>query len=223
MAYAKNTRIVIDSLPMNEQGEPINDLKLSGVPGKVEFIGEDGVKQVIDGIKTVTQVESKVITIKSANIGRQINICPGAKLSLSIDDAPNGQQCPITMCLGEIVLAKGKVYELEYCNDPIVGWTIADRSDPKQPNLRVTCYPEGIRNQKELIELILSHESFYNCPFVRHTIIYPAEIQHKMDMDALLSREAALLERKKAVEEQFKKQEAALDKAKKTLEKKGLV
>lgn len=221
MGYARNTKIAIDSVPMDEQGNPL-PVEMSTMPGKVAHIDDNGEKQLVDGAKVIAKLETKAITIESANIGRQINICPGAKLTISIEDAPNGQQCPPTMCLGEVVLAKNKIYELEYCTDPIQGWTIADRSDPKNPSARTTCYPEGVRNQKELIELILSHESFYKCPFVRSNIVYPIEVQHKMDMEALLARETALLERKKLVEEQFKKQEAALEKARKALEKKEI-
>lgn len=202
--------IKIESIPMDENGQPRIG-EVSGVPGKVRVIDADGTREV-DGVRVKTTMEEKSIVIRSANIGKVIDMFPGTKLTLYLTDALNGQQCPPTMCLGEVVLVKDKVYELEYDNLPINGWTVRDRSDVKNPNAKQLCYPEGIRNQKELMDLILGHESTFTCPFAKWHLTYPEEVQEKMDMDALDTREKALAERKAEVEKKFKKQEEELQK-----------
>jgi hypothetical protein len=200
----------MEALPLDGNGNPILD-NLSAVPGKITVIDEDG-KREIDGLRVQAKMEEKEIHIRSANVGKVIDVFPGSKLTLYIKDAINGQICPPTLCLGETVLVKDKVYELEYDTIPINGWTIRDRSDVKNPNAKQLCYPEGIRNQKELMDLILGHESTFTCSFVRMQLTHPPEIQRDMDLAALDQREAALLERRAAIEAKLAQQEKELKK-----------
>lgn len=203
--------IIIESLPLDEQGRPI--LKhLPGEKGKITILDKDGTRE-IDGVRVKTELETKIIKLGSSNIGRVIDICEGSKFRISLGDAVNGQVCPGTMALGEVVLVKGKLYELEYTDIPVVGWVKRDISQ-KDPNAKVQCYPDHIRTQKQLIDLILSHENIYTCPFAKWNIEYPPHIQDKLDMESLERREQALKEKKLAVEAQFLKEEKELKKRK---------
>lgn len=211
-----NNEIKIESVPLDPQGMPIVK-HLPGERGKITLIDKDGSREV-EGVRVKTEMETKVVKLGSANVGRLVDICEGSKFRISLGDSVAGQVCPSTMILGEVVLVKGKLYELEYSDKPIEGWTKRDISQ-KDPNAKVKCYPEHIQNQKQLIDLILSHESLYSCPFAKWNIEYPPHIQDKLDMEALERSEAALKEKRAAIEAQFLKEEKALKERKSKKEK----
>lgn len=211
--------IRIESLPLDENGQPVLETS-RGVPGKVKLINDKGQVSEVDGLRVAAKTETRSIKVKSSHVGKIVDICEGSKLIISVTDAPNGQQCPSSLIVGSVVFLKDQVYELNYSKDPIKGWTIRDRSDVKNPNAKSSCYPEGINDQKELIELLLEQSATHECPFVRYHIEYPAEVQHKLDMEQLVAREEALAERRKAVEQQLAKQAEVIEKKRKEISSK---
>lgn len=201
-------KLKVESLPSDIHGCKLENVR--GVPGKVQHVNEDGTIERVDGMVVQADMDVKIIEFRDPKMnGKTVELCSGAKFTLNLIDIM-GQICPDLLCLGEVVVAKGKEYKLVYEDIPIEGWTIRDRSDTKNPNAKQTCYPEGIKTQKDLMELLISHEAIHLCPFANWRIEYPAEVQERMDMDALEVREKALEERKAAIKKEFERQESLL-------------
>jgi hypothetical protein len=212
----QNNEIFVESLPLSESGMP-QVVHKPGKPGKVKVIDEDGTR-IVERIIPDFEKEFKLVKLQSANVGRLVEIFPGSKFKIILGRASNGQECPIIYCLGLVVLESNKEYELVYEDIPIEGWTVRDCSKLAQdPNAETLCYPKGIKTQKLLIDTILRHESIYNCPFAYWSLEHPPEIQDQLDMRQLEVRETALEEKRKAMQEAFKKQEAKLASDKKRI------
>lgn len=200
-------QIQVESLPSDLKG-----CKLDGVdtyPGKVSHLNEHGVIEKVDGLCVEAKMDVRVYELRDPRCGRIIELYDGTKFRLTLQDI-QGQICPSMMCLGEITVAKGKEYTLTYCDDPIEGWTIRDRSVRDNPNAKQLCYPEGIKTQRQLMDLILEHEAIHACSFADWSLEYPPEIQSRMDMEQLEMREKSLAEKQSSAKKEFERQQALL-------------
>lgn len=199
--------IEITTLALDEGGQPI-----------LEGVRRDRGGKLIVGSSEVT-----VVKIESAIKGNSFEIFNGTKMIISVTDALDGTICPPIVILGEVVLMKGKEYNLTYDITLHVDetWRKIDILSRLSSKLEYTLlYPPHIKTQKELMDLILRHESISTSPFVRLKFEHPIEIQEQLDIEALVTREAGLAERRKKAEEEFKRQELQIEKDKKKLTKK---
>jgi len=209
------SKIEIESLPCDDRGCKLSNIR--STPGKVQFVNEKGEVEKVEGRRVEVDMDVKVIELRDSKVGRVVELCEGCVFTLVIDDA-GGQVCPPLLSLGDIVVVKGVSYTLRYENIEIEGWTIRDRANINNPNAKLCCYPEGIKTQKQLMDLILGHESLFKSPFVRWNITYPVEVQERMDMEALEIREKALEERRAKIKKEFEKQTTILKNQRKELE-----
>jgi hypothetical protein len=215
--------IEIESLPMDANGEPMMGNVITRTSNEVQHITEDGVVKERGQKIVVENTVKKVIIIDSAIVGKTYDVYEGTKMIIGVNDAPNGQICPNSVILGQIVLFKDKVYELIYDkNLPIdETWMTVDRvTKGGVSGEMVHLYPKHLKNQAELMNVILSHECISTSPFVRLKLEHPVEIQETLDIEALITREKALLERQKKAQDEFKKQEEKIKKDREELEAK---
>lgn len=201
--------IEITTLALDEGGQPILE----------------GIRKDRGGKLIVGSAEVKVQKLESAIISKkdQYDVYPGTKMIISVTDALDGTICPPSVILGEVVLLKGKVYELIYDSSLHIDetWQTINIMARFSAKLEfVPLYPPQIKTQSALMDLILRHESISNSPFVRLRFEHPAEIQERLDIEALVLREQGLAERRKKAEEEFKLQELQIEKDRKKLTKK---
>lgn len=206
-----NQPIKVETFQVDSMGNPII--------GEVTSISAAGGSRILQNSNALV----KEYRVRSAHIGKTMTTYEGTKLFISVGDSPSGQSCPTKVILGEIVLGKGKIYELT--NDPKLpideSWTVFNPGSIRGIGEEmVPIYPRHMKNQAQLMNLILSHESISTSPFVRIRFEHPPEIQDQLDLDDLLNREKSLLERQKKMEEEFKLQELKLESERKKLKSK---
>jgi len=215
--------IEVESLPLDANGEPVLSDVTTKHSDSVQHITENGTTKERGNKIVVGNMDVKSIRIETANIGKTFDVFEDSILHLSVGDAVNGQICPTSVILGEIVLSKGKNYQLTYNkNLPIdESWTTIDRvTRGGISGEMILIYPAHVKNQAALMNLILSHESISTSSFVKMRLEHPVEIQEKLDIEALIVRENSLKERKEKAATEFKLMEKKLEEEKKKLEEK---
>ncbi len=215
--------IEVESLPLDANGEPILSDVTTKHSDSVQHITENGTTKERGNKIVVGNMDVKSIKIESANIGKTFDVYEDSILHISVGDAVNGQICPTSVILGEVVLSKGKNYQLVYNKSlPIdESWTTIDRvTRGGISGEMIPIYPVHIKNQAGLMNLILGHESISTSPFVKMRLEHPVEIQEKLDIEALVTREKSLLERKEKAAAEFKLMEKKLEDDKRKLEEK---
>jgi len=215
---AKNT-VEIKNVRFDENGEPQFD-EVTNKLGDVRMPDGKGGVTIDKGQRAEVTLQTKTIQIESGLLGKDVvKKYPNSRLTIWASDMAN-QNCPESLLVGHVVLVKNKQYELVYAPIPIEGWTTKDVAKPTDPSAQTTLYPDHIKSQDKLMDLILSHLAVHGSPFVSWTLEHPPEIQAELDLKQLETEQESLEERERLAQEKFLKEKALLEKKMKDAMKK---
>lgn len=151
-----------------------------------------------------------------SEIDVKLPLYPGSKLRLSIS---NSLKSTSRYIIGDLVLIKGRIYELEYSDKPIneILTNIPDVA-PLTPTLN-QLFPNGTsvyskftyKTQKQLLDHLKKQQALYS-PNISFELIHPADVQARLQTNTKANLKAILEEKKRKDQEEYEKIQAQIEK-----------